>query len=140
MGLAFRGELGAKLARWVFFTVLISLAPIFLDYAVLLARDGQALPPIQMVLDHGELYLLSSAFLCVGLGEVIGSSSKLKVTKIVVSGLAVLILILAVGLYVASKNVDQNAGIFFSGPSVWFFIASCGLSTSCIALSGINDD
>lgn len=132
-------ELGVKLARWAFFTVLISLVPIALDYIVLVARDESVHHRLTDVLDHGELYLLSSAFLCVGLGEIVGSGPDRRVAKVVISGLSTVSLIISIGLYVAVKNVSESVGSYFSYPSIWLFLASCVVSTSSIAVAGGGD-
>lgn len=129
-----------KLIRWVIFTVLFSLLPIFISYIVATVRDADNPSLLASVVSHGELYLLASSFSAVGLGEIIGVNQKWQISKIIVSGLSLLSLVLSIGLYVyLNYNQDQKAILTLTSMSYWTFSFSCVVSSACIALSEIKD-
>lgn len=139
MSSIFSDELGAKLARWVFFTLLISIAPLVLDY-IMVSMRSQAAVNYSEVLSKGQLFLLSSAFLCVSLGELAGTSKKFQIAKIVVSGLCALLIIFSIGLYAIANNQPSDAVFSLSKLSIVFYIASIVVSTSGLALAEARDD
>ena len=144
--------MGAKIARWLLFTVLFSLIPLGVDFLAEAARTNGEVS-ISSIGRHGELYLLASAMCAVGLGELTGISSKYLIAKLLAGGAAMIVIGAATALYTISASdaataLAQQAG---SQPAVTqsfahnvisysylMFIFACIASTSCIALSEVK--
>ena len=140
----------AKLARWVLFSIIFALIPLFVDFIAELTRtNGQSASFGR----HGELYLLASAMCAVGVGEILGVNQKFVIAKIAAGGAALLIIGLATALYTISASdaaaelVKQAGDAKTSGADFYkgvvgyswlMFVFSCIVSTSCIALSEVE--
>lgn len=145
--------MGAKLARWVVFTILFSLIPLAVDFVSEIARSSGVVE-MSSFGRHGELYLLASAICAVGLGEVLGVNDKYNIYKILAGGGAVVIITAATALYTISASDAVNALTHASAtgtlPNESFsrkilsysgltFLFACIVSTSCIALSEVKN-
>jgi hypothetical protein len=131
--------MGAKIARWLLFSVIFSLVPILASYLLAVANTSAGFPPLATVAKHGELFLLSSALAAIGLGEVIGVNQKGQIYKIITGGFSCINIGLSTFLFVFTNNAADLAASYFSSVSYWMFLFSCVVATSCVALSEIRD-
>lgn len=133
--------MGAKLTRWAIFTILFSLVPIVASYLAAIAKSPAALPPLSVALEHGELYLLSSSFAAVGLGEVIIGSRKWEIPRLIMSGFSAIEIGLSALLFSFANNSASSAGTgaYWAFVSYPIFISSCIIATTCVALSELQD-
>jgi len=73
-----------KLLRWFIFSVAVAMIPLALTYFVLeIERQN---PTLEDVLSNGELLLISTAIAAAAIGEVIGTTPKRAVLKILATG------------------------------------------------------
>jgi hypothetical protein len=130
--------MGAKVARWLVFSVLFSLVPICASYALAIASSTTVVPPLSSVVKHGDFYLLSSVLSAVGLGEVIGANQKFQVYKIITGGVSCLIIGFSTFLFVyASTSELELVELKLAYASYWMFVFACIVATSCVVLSEI---
>ena len=127
--------MAAKIFRWAIFTVLFSLLPIVASYVIAVAKKDGTFVPLGSVIEHGELYLLSSSFAAVGLGEVIGVNESWKISKIIVAGFSLLNVGLSSILFATASNMAGNANAVLEAFSYPIFFFSFIVGTACIALS-----
>jgi len=131
--------MAAKISRWLFFSVMFSLIPLLASYLTA-SSDKKDWPQLSSALGSGELFLLSTTFAAVGLGELLGGNQRYPVAKIIVGGFSFLKLCMSTFLYAAANHsAAGTAETFYLNTSYWIFIFSCVVSTSCIALSEIKD-
>ena len=129
-----------KLARWVVFGVVFSLAPLIFNYLHLLLKDKE--PTIAVIIQDGELFLIISAMCSIALGELIGSGGKFLVAKVIASGVALLLLCVSAFLFVDINDarlalIPYDSGLV-SSISLFIFgmaFVACGC---CIALSEVR--
>jgi hypothetical protein len=132
--------MGAKIARWLLFSVAFSLVPIIANYLLAVGKSSKAFPPLSTVIQHGELFLLSTGLAAVGLGEVIGANQRAKIIKIITGGVSSINMLLSTLLFATLNNTpDELATSYFSYLSFWIFLFTCVVATSCVVLSEIGD-
>jgi hypothetical protein len=104
--------MGAKLARWFVFSVLIALLPICFTYVYMLT-DGKS-PSLPDVLARGELLLISVALAADALGDLIASGPSNVGFKIAAGGGCLLTIVFA-SLYfaVVSTKAAANVNVVF---------------------------
>ncbi|MGO8089060.1 hypothetical protein AB9E29_18200 [Rhizobium leguminosarum] len=132
--------MGARILRWLFFTILLSLIPILASY-IQLSANKAALISLTSVLRQGDLFLLCSGFCASALGELIGLERKRwPGAKIMVGGAATLVMLLCVFLYAAIRNSSVTESIeFLANISISIFIFGAIISVACVALSEMKD-
>lgn len=132
-------ELAARMARWIIFTVILSLAPLLIDYLAAVGRAHGTLLQISEVYAKGELCLIATALAGVATGEMFGLSERAKTAKIVLGGLCLLLAIGSIALYVMMKsNLDPLALPTYTYISGFLFILTFFASTSAIAVSELQ--
>ncbi|RWO87961.1 hypothetical protein [Mesorhizobium sp.] len=130
----------AKVLRWLFFTVFLSLIPIGVSYLVGAANTVSPLT-LNATLEHGDLYLLCCAFCATGLGELIGlGKRRFEGVQIFVAGVAITHLVTCLILYVVIKNPPANTDIqYFVNLSKILFASGVLTSTACVAITEVQD-
>lgn len=129
-----------KVLRWLFFTVLLSVAPIGLSYVSGIA-DKKPNLSIWSLLNQGDLFLLCTAFCCAALGEFIGLNvQRWAGAKIVAGSTAILHILACIYLYVLIRNPSANTDIdYLVSLSLGLFISGVAVSTACMAISEMQD-
>ena len=132
-----------SLARWLVFTVLLSLVPIGFSALQLLSRgiDLSLRESLHEVLGRGDL-LLIAAILCGGAtGELFASGTSYRMLRIIAAGGAILILTFSAMLFgdLAAAQLSGQAvdSLHIERMSTWFFGAAVVSGASCIALGGM---
>lgn len=127
-----------KLVRWLIFSVTVALLPIMFNYLLLLT-NGQT-PTVTMIFYRGDILLISSTISAGAIGELIGSSDKLKIAKYIVGGLCVILLFLTSAWFASLTSLVNSATFdpeFTANNSIILFIATVMSSASCIILSEV---
>src|SRR5437899_9488588 len=99
--------MGARLLKWAFFTVLVSLAPLILTGLILWADDKMIL---SLVWPHGELLLISTAIGADAIGEMIPTGPTARNAKIVSAGSCIVLLIVSALWYAVVQVQSYSAG------------------------------
>jgi hypothetical protein len=132
-----------RIAKWIFFSVLASVCPLFTTYMISsISRNI----PWESIISRGELQLISLALLANGIGELIGAaregiSDVTVILKIVFGGFAF------IGFFgcaiwfgsissqlIQASSINPLAGMGVH--SIVTFISAVVLGGSCIILSG----
>jgi hypothetical protein len=90
-------RLAIKLLRWLFFTVVIALAPILCCWHNL-GLEGRIASP-ELLLGKGELYLISCALAAAAIGELVATGWEQATAKVICAGGCLLIVVLATSAY-----------------------------------------
>jgi hypothetical protein len=123
--------MGARLLKWVFFTVLVSFTPLILTGLVLWADDKMV---VSSLWPHGELLLISTAIAADAIGEMIPTGPRARAAKIVAVGSCVLLLIISALWYAVIQIHGFNAGKI-SESSLFLFAGTLIASLGCQALA-----
>ena len=123
--------MGAKLLKWVIFTVLVSFTPLILTGLILWADDKMVL---SLLWPHGELLLISTAIAADAIGEMIPTGPSARKSKIISGGSCVFLLIVSALWYAVIQIHGFNAGKI-SESSLFLFAATLIASLSCQALA-----
>ena len=117
-----------KLVKWFVFSVVIALLLILFNFLLLLTANAPA--GLAQLVGHGELLLIAAGLAARAIGDVIGSGDVRKIPKLIASGAAVIVLVLASFYFshvAASYALNQTVNIdvvFFV--SVWLYVISFG--------------
>lgn len=132
-------ELAARMARWVIFTVVLSIIPLIIDYLAAAAHAHGNLPGPSEVYSKGELCLTTTALAGVAAGEILGLSERAKTPKIILGGLCVIFSVCSIAIYgMIKSNSDPLALPTFAQASVWLFGGALLISTSTIAVAELQ--
>jgi hypothetical protein len=129
-----------KAARWLIFSVTISLVPLIFT-AISLASRGNSFDLIDII-GNGELLLISTALCAASVGELFGTSPKYRTLKIVLGGIAVVLLMLA-ALNFADISAAKTSGTqivpdVLKATSLYIFFSSIIVSGGCIVVSEVE--
>lgn len=132
-------ELAARMARWMIFTVVLSIIPLVIDYLASSAHAHGELPSLGGVYSKGELCLTTTALAGVAAGEIFGLSERAKTPKIILGGLCLIFSISSIAIYgMIKSNSDPLALPIFAQVSVYLFGAGIFISTCTIAVAEIQ--
>ena len=132
-------ELAARMSRWVMFTVILSVAPLMIDYLAAVGRAHGHFPDIDEIYSRGELCLTTTALAGVAAGEIFGLSERAKTAKIILGGLCLISSIGAIALYVMMKsNADPLAIPTYAYASSWLFLGALVVSTCAVAVAELQ--
>lgn len=131
--------MAVKFVRWVLFGVVIALAPLIANYFSLGFAGKNS--TIGGVIARGELLLIVSAMCAAAVGELVGSGAAFRTLKVIASGVALVVLVLA-SLFFAGVAVAHARGggvdpIAIKEISLYIYgvaIVSCG---ACVLLSEV---
>jgi hypothetical protein len=130
-----------KLAKWLIFSVLLSLVPLLANYG--LYRITENAIDLELLLSHGELFLIAAALTGTALGEIIASRKKRQHGnwRLCSAGGSLLIVILASMLFafvsgtqLANRSLDT---CFVEAASLVVYVCACVTGTFSIVLSEI---
>lgn len=96
------------LAKWLIFSVLISLVPIAFSYQKIWVRSGNV-PSLEQILSGGELFLLACALCASSVGGLIGSSRDRMLAKTAIGGISIII-VAAASMIFADVSAASTAG------------------------------
>lgn len=110
-GLAVNSDKITNLGRWIFFSVLITAAPIIYNSFNLILNRRSVDP--NTILAHGDLILVSVALLAGAIGDLVSDDKIKKPVKIIVGGSICFILVMSCLLFAnvslaVSQNIDKN--------------------------------
>jgi hypothetical protein len=132
--------MATKLAKWIFFSVLISICPLGAAYLISQAMGLNTEP--SSFISRGELQLISVVLLATGLGELIGgreTAGVVKALKIIVGGMAVGLYFIsamwfgAISIKLIEGNSSPQAGTEIL--PILFFLGAVLLGGACVCLS-----
>lgn len=124
----------AKLARWALFSVIFSLLPLTFNY-LRLGLDAPSWPNLVTVMRSGEVFLITASMCSAAIGDVIATTKKREISKIISGGASLLLLAASTGLfvYIASKEGQVSDSVIFSS-SVWVFGSATLSCAVCVAV------
>jgi len=132
-------DLLEELLLWALFSVIIALLPFAIHSLLILTRGD--IPTATLLFSKGELVLVSSAIVASAMGSLFISGRKYKITKIIVGGLCVCVLILA-SAWFAIISIESNSpsfdANFASNGSIVMFVFSVISSAGCVMLRSSN--
>ena len=96
-----------KLFIWLFFGVIIALLPLLARYIGLSLRNNN--PQVANVICNGELLIICVGMLSAAIGELITWDANQKIVKIILSGTAVVLLVLTIFLFADISTIDTQA-------------------------------
>ena len=113
----------AKLARWALFSVIFSLLPLTFNY-LRLGLDAPSLPNLVTVMRSGEVFLITASMCSAAIGDVIATTKKREISKIISGGALLLLLAASTGLfvYIASKEGQVSDLVLFFPHRYGFWI------------------
>ncbi len=126
-----------KLIKWLLFSAVISVVPLFSTYIILLLHSNYT--TITTIIARGELQLISVALLANGIGEVVSNDNISKTIKIALSGLSTILLLLISIWYgaIVSSLIAQNSTStpqVLEFPSLIIFLVSFFISACCVVV------
>lgn len=126
----------AAFARWMIWSVLLSLSPFVLELLSLLTTSEQSASlRWSAPIERGQLLLVCAGLGATGVGDLIGTSDRALSKKPYAGGGSVLIVLLAAGYYAtASSPAVQNREIVV-GVSVVLYLLTLLVSFACMALA-----
>jgi hypothetical protein len=122
-----------KIIHWLIFSVLLALTPIGIN-CIFTFTIGKV-PTLATLFSKGELLLISAILTGRAIGEVITSDASRRISKLIVVGCCVIILMFAsawFGLMSAGIPTDTD---FVSWSSIVMFVVAVCLSGGCILLT-----
>ena len=123
--------MGARLLKWAFFTVLVSLAPLLLTGLTLWA-DNKII--LAMLWPHGELLLISTAVAADAVGEMVPTGPTARKSKIVSAGSCIVLLIISALWYAVIQAHSYDPGKI-SESSLLLFLATLVAALGCQVLA-----
>ena len=94
--------MGARLVKWLLFTVLFALVPFGLTALILWNRGKD--PSFSILWSDGELSLVSSAIAADALADVIGAGKTLRTIKLSLGGICLLLLFMSAAWYATVRT------------------------------------
>lgn len=123
-------------AKWMIWSVLLSLSPFVLELLGLLttSNPGTGLR-LSTPIERGQLLLVCAGLGATGVGDLIGTSTDELSAKRYAGGASVLIVLLAAGYYAtASSPSVQNREVVVS-VSVVLYLLTLLVSFACVTLA-----
>jgi len=129
-----------KLIRWFLFGVVIALLPIIFNSLRLFTHGGSL--TFGQLVGRGELLLVTAGISAKAIGELIGSSTSMKIPKIIAGGVSLVILALAslyfadvAATYANNQTLDLSV---ISRMSLILFLTAVVSGGSCVALAEVK--
>ena len=125
--------MGIRITRWLIFSVLVSLLPVIFSALVLLT--GQGISSITVLLSGGELLLISSAICAGAIGEIVTSTNRNKIGRVLAGGGSVIILASSSFWFAHIVSSESVNGDVVAWGSIYIFGLTVLTGMSCISLS-----
>ena len=122
-----------KLTRWLIFSVLISLVPLFTSYAGLLL-DGRP-ASLHTLTGRGELLLITTTLAAAAIGELIPSGRERGTQKLLAGGSCIVIVLFSSLLFAAVQSRAQSDASLVFALSLSLFCGTLLASGSCLYLA-----
>jgi hypothetical protein len=132
-------EVKERFSRWLIFTVLIALLPIFFNGLAVVNRNERLV--WKTLLAHGELYLISVAITAAAFGEMVGrESSRRRLARMWLSGLSCALIVVESFLFADTASIARNAeGTINHNSIAWtsitFLLLSVIVGACCVVVS-----
>ena len=131
-----------KIAKWIFFGVILSLAPLIVDGLNLLSHHQAGTPSVGLpgaVIERGELLLIVAGIAGAALGELFGKKApRHPVANKVVGGSALFIMFIAAMWYAnvawSAHSGEKYDHRFVVGNSLWLLAATIVVTVACVVL------
>jgi hypothetical protein len=128
-----------KLLRWIIFSVVLALIPIFFNAISLQTRGKTA--TIAELLQHGELYLIGAALCAAAIGELLGSGPRLRLWKIICGGAATVVLMFTALCFadVSAAWIENSTVelVVIRNTSIILFLCATISSGACITVAEV---
>jgi hypothetical protein len=125
------GVVRVKLARWICFTVLISLGPVLLDsFGLVLGKKAVS---IEILLGAGQLFLIACSLAAAGIGELMGLGFR-RATPVVAGWGCFLSAMGSAFAYAFIQNTKSDPKIA-AYCSIITFLLTVTAATSCAVVS-----
>jgi len=121
-----------KLTHWLIFSVLLALIPIAFNFTIRITTGSPV--TIVSLVGKGELLIIAVTISARGLGELLMSDTERRMTKLILGGMNIILLILGslwFGLISAEISVEK---VVVSGGSILIFFFVVIISGCCIIL------
>jgi len=129
-----------RILRWLFFTVVIALAPILCFWHNIGLEGGVATQ--EVLLGKGELYLISCALAAAAIGELVATGWEQATAKVICAGGCILIVVLATSAYaVVASHLEKQDGYsqFAVASRSWkLFVFTVVAAASCLTFPQQN--
>lgn len=126
-----------KIFRWLCFSVLVALTPIFFNYLGLLTM--KLAPSLNKLLSNGELLLITASMTATAIGEIILSGRNKALMKISACFGCVICLLISALYFAFVSSLTASAKTFdpmiVSWVSIGLYIIAFISSTACVVLS-----
>lgn len=129
-----------KVIRWIIFSVIIGITPIFLNFfSILFSKEIDF--SFFLLVSKGESFLISAVIAAGAVGELIGRGQRWEIGKIISGGSCLLLLIFSSYLFSRisglgpTELLDQMNSI--NTTSVTIFSCTFIASAFCVALAEI---
>jgi hypothetical protein len=122
-----------KLTRWLIFSVLISLVPLFTSYVGQLLDHRTA--SLDSVTGRGELLLITTTLAAAAIGELIPSGRERGTQKLLAGGSCIVIVLFSSLLFAAVQSRLHPGGALVFGLSLSLFCGTLLASGSCLYLA-----
>ena len=97
-----------KLLRWMIFSVIVALTPLWLNAVIFLAKNKSISEVPVLVLAGGELLLISTAFAADAIGDLIATGSDKRFRKVFAAGSCTVSLLFAALWYSANSALRDT--------------------------------
>lgn len=121
-----------KFLRWVFFSFVLSLSPLFIQMGILAIKKSYSSFP--MLIQNGELLLISATMCIGGIGELVRTGNNYDQLKLSVLALSIIAAFFATAFFgavaafaVTKDPIDYDMVVILS---FWIYGASVILSVS----------
>jgi len=126
--------MGEKIIHWLIFSVLLALTPIGLNCTFTFTIGK--IPTLATLFSKGELLLISAILTGRAIGELIISGGNRRISKLILVGCCVIILIFASAWFgLMSAGISTNTD-FVSWSSIVVFAIAVFVSAWCMLLTG----
>jgi hypothetical protein len=104
--------MSARMIKWIFFTLSVTLFPVVLKYFVL--RVLHQFTHLSQLLEHGEMFLISFVISVDAIGDALFSPKEEResIFLFLFAGMSVLIILMATGAYAFVGEVSYHGDIF----------------------------
>jgi len=127
--------MNTKFIRWILFSVILSLLPLFFLWLVNLAYENRD-SSMEALVSRGELMLVTAILCATVIGDLIGHNSKNKIILLFFGFISVFLMLVSSSLYTLFAYPDLMAEKITDGyvfnTSVIVYVAALVSSSVCV--------